>query len=54
MRAWLAILRERHPSFTWIAVEQQVPEVTPSAPPAGPLPAMGTQAIQNEMLVRAA
>jgi hypothetical protein len=26
MRAWLAILREKHPEFTWIAVEQESSE----------------------------
>lgn len=28
MRAWLAILNERHPQYTWIAAEQKPSEET--------------------------
>jgi hypothetical protein len=53
MRAWLAILQEKHPQFTWIAIEQE-PSEPESATRCSDSSASGDEAVEDSVLVHAA
>lgn len=50
MRAWLAILTEEHPQYTWIPAEQKSSEVRACIERA----ALASGALVSEQIVRAA
>lgn len=54
MRAWPAILHEKHPEFTWIAVEQEPSESESSTNVADSFSSSDVEAAENELVVQAA
>lgn len=54
MRAWLAMLREKHPQVTWIAVEQEQSEGESVADIADSSSLADADAVEHEILVPAA
>lgn len=54
MRAWLAILSEKHPEVTWIAVEQKPSETESPANVVDSLSLPDAMAVESEVAVPAA
>ncbi len=53
MRAWLSILGEKHPEFTWIAVEQE-PSKSESQGSADPCSFPDVGAVESDVVAQAA
>jgi hypothetical protein len=51
MRAWLAILREKHPQFTWIAIEQEPSERESATSVPGSCSVSDEEAIESDIVV---